>query len=482
MFALDFMKAEAANDFDHQATLNEHFLPGDLRVHSGLEMLIPADRLNVEVSGSIDPELKDRFLLRKNGRWMVRFPVHPASQDLYRPLLRKFQTGQFEMVPTSSIRTVYAWDQDSVFLKLSLAAMVRGLGRVVPGWEIRRAVRITELAAMTDSQTWLQSGASIIPEPFGAYIKRREGLGFYVDEDQGDVFEHGFIARDASFLQKFPGKIVIPLFALFSSRDGKPPLIVQLWRKSKVSSFLDFIDQYLVVPFIRKNLYLMLDEGLRPQIHGQNVVLVLNKENHSIEHVLHRDLGSFKVDYKMRWAKGLRIDSLRTDAPDEDFGLSWATGKFEEYYITYFVRWIFGRGYRDNLKKYVPEFRGYKPVEELVRRRLIEETARYLNVAGSFTSATAILNEFIGQNPPRDWFQVKAGWTDKIVERFLLRRRQQLQIASLPRAWWDKVPFQGKNYLATAYGVIYRDGGDVMIAFHSTRDATGNQCSGFLTY
>jgi hypothetical protein len=483
----EFMIGETTNDYQPETTIGKGFRPKMGNTFEVPYIYLPADRAHVVDSGLGSPEMRAQVFKNINGRQHVRFYIHPESFALYAPLLKEFDVaGNYTASPTSSTRTVLAWNRrietPAIFLKLSLAQIQAGLGRIVPSWEIRRAVGITSMVNLTPQETWDHSGASIIPEFAGVYVDSREKLGYRVDERQGMVFEHGLIFRDSSFLEKYKNQTVVPLFSLFSKRDTKPPMIIELWRNSGIANFVDFIDEYLFIPFIEKNRYLMFHEGIIPEIHGQNVLLVLDRKSKKIEHILHRDIGSMKVDLRLRMMNGLSIAPLKSKQPDKDFGLSRASEKFEQYFRQFFVGLIFRSHYDMNLQKYVPNYSA-DAIEARLLQRLSEATDQIFQVEKITRSVGERLEAYYAENSPPNLKIIEGSHSTATLSAFVSRRRLHLQVMDLPSRWREALPSGRQRYFLSEYGVLHlteNEGLELALFDQNGPDALSVRCANVL--
>jgi hypothetical protein len=503
---LDFIKAELQNDYVAEDTTvaEEYRKMEPFKVHF---LEIPRDRLNVELSGEREDLVRQHLLFMKNGREYVRFYIHPASEHLYQPLINEFGfSGFYWALPTASTRSVLAWDPTRpelkpVFLKLSLAQLQDGMGRVIPGWEIRRSVRLTKLNGEDKRNPQAREIApdvSLIDEFAGAYIKPEEKLGSYVDKEQGTIFDHGFILRDASFIEESRGKILRPLFWLFIKQNGGEPKIVELAKKAGLP-FYEYIEQNFFRPFIRKNLPFMLKKGIVPQIHGQNVVIAFNPQTWEIEHIYHRDLGSMKTDYRLRWLSGLSIAHLRSDLADKDFGLSWGAELIEQYHLDYLHDWNFRLAYRKNLKTFVQGY-DWNWTYSIVRKVLESETDRLLgthdgdygsSTPGSAGNTNKKIVGYIDHTVPATLTTVTYRPIEiaESVRNYVAQRTAENQSAVFPAAWAatmnadTRTSLRTVGYTFTPYGLVYNEKksglDETRIAFFESAEALHGHLQAF---
>lgn len=461
-WAQSFMRSETNNSYKPETEVREEFRPEARTVFPIKSIDIPVNELHVVDSHSGGKILRNQILVEKNEKKYFRFFLHPESEELYMPLIKKYGAQELYLASaTASTRGLLAWpknpkDGAPLFLKLSLAKVQDGLGRIIPGWEVRRSIGISELAQRTSSETWMNSGASIIPEVMGAYVDKKQKLGFFVDEEQGKVFEHGLIIRDASFLQDAEkrGWEVRPLFSLFTPDGDKPPLIIQKWRQTK-KPFIDFINDYLFTPFIQKNRHLFFEEHIVPEIHGQNVVVAIDPKTLEIKHFYHRDVGSMKVDLRMRMMEGKDVEPLRSVNAAYDYKFLRATSAIEDVYKDYLHNWLFRWAYQDEIKKYVPSF-SPQQTQDLLQYLLRKEArALYPLKKGDIDGMTVTqrLEKYLVENPPP--LRSLADPVDaKKMRSFLAKQEKASQFIELPSSWVKFWKLRPGEKVLTSQGVI----------------------------
>lgn len=469
---------ETNNSYKPDTEVKEEFRPEAKKVFGVKSFDVPVEEVHVVDSMSGNDILRSQVLIEKDGKKYFRFFVHPESEHLYIKLMKKYGAQELYWArATASTRGLLAWpknpaDGNPLFLKLSLAKIQDQLGRIIAGWEVRRSVGIAELAENTPHETWMKSGASIIPEVMGAYVDKKEKLGFYVDEKQGKVAEHGLIIRDASFLQEAEknGWEARPLFSLFVSDGKKPPHIIEMWKKSG-KEFIPFLEDFLFKPFIEKNRHLFYGEHIVPEIHGQNVVVAIDPKTGEIAHFYHRDVGSMKVDLRMRWIDGKNVEPLRSPNAAYDYKFQRATSAIEDVYHHYLNDWLFRWTYQDELKKWVP---GFSPDQTLASlRKLIREDARaqYPLKKGESNNLTITdrLEKYIDENPPK--LVPLKGPLNPNLEKYLSAQEKAEQFMPLPDTWIKKWKLKPGDIVPTSQGVVkVAADGTGKIYFHASRD------------
>lgn len=479
---IDFIQAEVSNSYiAKDSTVAPKYRADAVKPFEIGYIEIPIERLNTEISSVSEEILKQHFFVENSNNKLIRFFIHPDSEHLYKPLIKEVggYKGFYSALATASTRTVLAWDPTRpdakpVFIKLSLAQTQDRLGRIIPGWEVRRSVQLTETA---NNDIKLEKSnpnkVALIPEVAGAYVKSQENLKFFVDSDQGQVSEHGYILRDASFIENNKTRLVVPMFWLFSKgKNGKPP-IIEAWEKStyytnktdkQVTSFNYFVMDFFINPFIKQNLPLMIKQGIVPQIHGQNVVLVLDPKTLKLEKILHRDIGSMKADYRLRWINGLPINNLKSELADKDFGLSWGADQIEKYHLSYLHDWVFYYGYLKDIQKFIPSFNP-STTRSMLKKILNKELASLLKTNNQTMPANEQIKMYIENNFPdykNTLLQTHENQSLNQVKDYLLERSRKSQVVTLPESWFFslnskfKKELEEKNYVSTNYGTIFK--------------------------
>lgn len=426
---------------------------------------IPVSDLHVVDSGLEARAIRRQVFVTRGGKKFMRFFVHPESEGLYKPLIEKYGfAGYFNAAATASTRSMLMWDPKTkakpFFAKLSLDKVQDVLGRAISDWEVRRSVAITKLARETGQSTWKKHRTHIIPEVFGAYVPEEYRMGTYIDKSQGTIYQHGLIFRDASFIED--GN-VYPAFSLFSEREGgKEPLIVEWWKKSGMT-WKEFIKERFFRPLGDSVNYMSMVEGMHPDFHLQNFLVRVDPRTKRIVEVYHRDLGSFKIDLRMRAARGKSNEPLRTENAFYDFKPEWGT----ELYGKTLLGWCwkcnfinhysnFQGGYKV-LKKHVPRYDAdavLKVVEEVLR----EDARKYWGLepgkASSQEDFSRLAEDFIESRLKVVTPDALSEERAEEVERFVRRQRKEGQTITMP--FWELDPtFTGKDYKVTEDGVLF---------------------------
>jgi nicotinate-nucleotide adenylyltransferase len=455
-----FLNYEVSNDYKPDTTVAEAYRPGKNKIFKLQYIEIPASELNITDSQLGSSDVRQQILFEKDGIKYFRFFIHPDSESLYHPLIKRYGwAGYYWAAATSSTRSVIAWNpngkEPSLYLKLSLAQTQDGIGRIIPDWEVRRSVGITKMVQQTPATQWEAHGTSIIPEYLGATVKSKYRLGFFIDEKQGEVFEHGLIAREAPFLAGDNQQEVMPLFSLFTKTDGQPPLIISYWQKSGEPDFYKFVEDFLFKPFLEKNAYLFFHQGIVPEIHGQNVLISLDRKTGKITHFYHRDVGSMNVDLRLRWVHGLSIEPLRSKNAAFDFKFARATEKFESVHLDYLNDWLFRWAYLNTLREYITTFSHTKMKLRLKALLLKEVRGLFPLRSKSFLETIEDhLKKFYEENSPLNWKPIDVPTNPEKISEFIKTQIEKGQFMELPETWTSNISFLEGNILFTEYGLV----------------------------
>ena len=458
-----FIQLEGQNDYKPTTSVDPDYQPGKSLIYKLQYLEIPTSELNITDYAAGPANARQQLLIKKGNKNYFRFFIHPQSVDLYKPLIDRYGwAGFYWASATSSTRSVIAWNPDQLqpplYLKLSLAQYQDGMGRLIADWEVRRSVGISSMITKTDEATWKMHGSSIIPEFLGATVKKEEGLSFFVDNNQQNVFEHGLIAREADFLNEDPHVQIMPLFGLFTKRSGHPPLIISLWKKSGNPDFYDFADQFLFKSFLKMNSYLLFHQGVVPEIHGQNIVITYDPEKGEILHYYHRDVGSMNVDLRLRYIHGLDISDLRSANAAFDFKFERATEKYESVHMDYFNDWLFRWSYLNTIKEYIPDFSPERTKRKL-RQRLLETVRFELPLKSKVTvsSVEEHMKIYYSENPPANWKPLNLKPDAKKLQDFFNQQQEKKQFMQVPDSWLSQAPLDENGILMTEYGVLRRE-------------------------
>ena len=198
------------------------------------------------------------------------------------------------VVPTSSARTVRMLDFN-YYLKLNYFGII---GRIKRNLTINHALASYEITNILNNLIKKEKYDRLcfLPESSAKIIL-----------NPCEKVDAGIVVRDCQQVGKSASRIEykIPFFSLFSTDKKMPsdkPLLIQLINLHREDP-IDFILKEIIFPIIDCYFELIIDEGLEPEWHAQNLLLGLDK-NMKIQSFIMRDLESIDVDEEMRLRAG----------------------------------------------------------------------------------------------------------------------------------------------------------------------------------
>ena len=335
---------------------------------------IPIEEARVLQADRMKPETLSEIVVKRGGQSYVRWFVHPASTQSasFQAIMKRYPVKvEYLAMPTSSPRSLVAWnpnaDGNFIIVKASLDANVGELRRINPLDKGIRAVATTKAL----DQWYAEHGSGRAPpfmrEPMVVFPPGRE---------------FGMIVREIP--EGFPGSRgtrLVPGSSIVSSRpDGKPPLLVDMIRKSGQPP-MDYIGERIIAPFMRQYGEIVLKNGLVGEPHQQNVLLEIGRDGQLTGRMVFRDLDSYKVDVETRVRNGLGVRDF-WPYPDPGVVGHGKLAKAREYYNDSYLEyvredWAFmlNRG----LRKYFPEVTE-KALHKAYDARFAAEAKKHLGI------------------------------------------------------------------------------------------------------
>lgn len=215
--------------------------------------------------------------------------IHPdMSYNLMKSGIDVKQSS-LKVCPTSSSRTVKLLDFPG-YVKLNYNGIIGRIDRSLTDKHVYASIEMTECLHNVVKND-IFSKLSFFPES-GALI--------YKDEKR-DI-NMGMVYREENPVGKNVNNInfMIPLFSLFSfdKTNEDEVLIVQLIKKSCIDPEKYILDNLIFI-IIDNYFNLLLEEGIQPEWHAQNLLLGID-EKFLINSLIMRDLESIDIDKDMR--------------------------------------------------------------------------------------------------------------------------------------------------------------------------------------
>lgn len=209
-----------------------------------------------------------------------------------------FSFGEVEksywVVPTSSARTVHIYNSNT-YLKLYYPGIIGRLNRELKFPQLISGIEITKIFESAKKNHNLLPVFAFMPEPYGRILKK-------------DKNEIGFLIRE------FPIDIcdmyLIPGFSMFSKDQLSPEdtsIIFQLLYSQ--DNPIDYLLTQFCYPLIDIFFMCVLNEGLIPEMHSQNILFAFDK-NWDVKRIILRDFESIDKDISIREELGKCIDFL----------------------------------------------------------------------------------------------------------------------------------------------------------------------------
>ncbi len=252
-----------------------------------LDMVV-CDRDKIETVGELPTFFNN---LNKNAIF-----IHPDMSPSLREKGLTVKKSNLRVCPTSSSRTVKLLDYPGYF-KLNYNGLI---GRIDRSLTDKHAYASVELTRFLDKAFTKETYSKI------SFLHETAALIYRYPEKNINI---GLVYREEK--AKGPNadeiKYIIPFFSLFSQdklTDEKTDyLFIQLIQKSNMSPF-NFTIQ-LIYCIIDNYFKLLLNEGLQPEWHAQNLLLGLDS-NLSFCSIIMRDLESIDIDQTLQHSIGIQ--------------------------------------------------------------------------------------------------------------------------------------------------------------------------------
>lgn len=215
--------------------------------------------------------------------------IHPDMNIMYCDDFCIQHSG-IRVCATSSSRTVKLLDYPG-FIKLNYNGIIGRIDRSLTNKHASASVELTNYLKKSLGSK-LYSNLAFFPEPFANFYndpKKNINIGMVYREEQ----PFGLASSNISY--------IIPLFSLFSldqKRINDELLLIQLVLLSNEDP-VTFILERIIFPIIDNYFKLIINEGLQPEWHSQNLLLGLNADFSEI-YLIMRDLESIDIDQTIR--------------------------------------------------------------------------------------------------------------------------------------------------------------------------------------
>lgn len=219
--------------------------------------------------------------------------IHPDMNDIYKK--KNFQTkkSSIRVCPMSSSRTVKFMDFPG-YVKLNYNGIIGRIDRSLTDKHVYSSVEMTDLLKKA-LKKGIYHNLSFFPESGGKlYINEKDNINI------GMVYR-----EEKAFGDKIEDiKYVLPVFSLFAHDRKKSDdyLLIQLIKESDKNPE-EYLLNNLIYNIIDNYFKLLLNEGIQPEWHAQNLLLGVN-DHHSIVSLIMRDLESIDIDQTLQESMG----------------------------------------------------------------------------------------------------------------------------------------------------------------------------------
>lgn len=233
------------------------------------------------------------FFLNKFGKKMIF--IHPDMSEQYYKKGIRIEKSTLKVVPTASSRTVKLLDFPG-YIKLNYNGIIGRIDRKLTDVHAKASVEITAYLKEALRKP-IYSRLAFFPES-GAVIYR----------DEKKAVNMGVVYReDVPYGQNNKGiKCMIPMFSVFSCDryTSDECILVQLIKKSQREP-QEYVLNELIFVIIDNYFKLLLNEGIQPEWHSQNLLLGVG-EDYSVVSLIMRDLESIDIDENLQKKVGIK--------------------------------------------------------------------------------------------------------------------------------------------------------------------------------
>ena len=219
--------------------------------------------------------------------------IHPDMNGMYKK--RNFHTkkSNIRVCPMSSFRTVKFLDYPG-YVKLNYNGIIGRIDRSLTDKHVYSSIEMTEFLKKA-LKKGIYHKLSFFPESGAKLYKNKK-----------DEINIGMIYREEEvFGDKVDEiKYVIPMFSLFAHDKEKLDdfLLIQLVKESNKKPE-EYVLNDLIYNIIDNYFKLLLNEGIQPEWHAQNLLLGIDS-HHSIVSLIMRDLESIDIDQTLQESIG----------------------------------------------------------------------------------------------------------------------------------------------------------------------------------
>lgn len=219
--------------------------------------------------------------------------IHPDMNRIYKKKNYNTKKSSIRVCPMSSSRTVKFLDFPG-YVKLNYNGIIGRIDRSLTDKHVYSSLEMTDFLKKA-LRKGIYHNLSFFPE---------SGAKLYKSEEDG--INIGMVYREEkAFGDKVNEiKYILPMFSLFAHDRKKSDdfLLIQLIRESGKNPEEYFLND-LIFNIIDNYFKLLLNEGIQPEWHAQNLLLGIDS-HHSIVSLIMRDLESIDIDQTLQESIG----------------------------------------------------------------------------------------------------------------------------------------------------------------------------------
>lgn len=307
--------------------------------------------------------------------------IHPDMNGMYKD--KKFHTkkSSIRVCPMSSSRTVKFLDFPG-YVKLNYNGIIGRIDRSLTDKHVYSSIEMTDFLKRA-LKKGIYHNLSFFPE---------SGAKLYKSEK--DDINIGMVYREEkAFGDKVNEiKYVLPMFSLFAHdiKASDDFLLVQLIRESGKNPE-EYVLNDLIFNIIDNYFKLLLNEGIQPEWHAQNLLLGIDN-HHSVVSLIMRDLESIDIDQTLQ-------ESIGNSTNFKSYPYKYLNSSQYNYQIKHSFMYDFkiGEYVFDPIIKCVTDY--FKLTQDAIEKKIKEYSKQYI------------------EKLPKDFFPENNSWYsfDKVV-------------------------------------------------------------------
>jgi hypothetical protein len=277
---------------------------------------IPVDEMReLHLGKNLSEQLKKVLFFKKDGILYHRFFIHPSRTESYDDYIQKYGIVRTEFAGYlgGSPRSIYAWDLGDSNIKpfqakTSLHWRVNDDLKINIPNKVHRSFFVNDAFSQISDEAKAKYNFDFLPESLQAMPR---GAATMIREIPDEFVRPG-------------GKKYVPGYYLVSHRakdDDKStnmrdrertvePLLKKWLKGLQGNAKLEAAAEILR-PLLRVSAYLMFEEGLKGELHEQNVYFELDAKDQLTGKIYIKDLDSFRTDLELRLRKGRDLEAIR---------------------------------------------------------------------------------------------------------------------------------------------------------------------------